>query len=121
MILNLDHSQRLHLITALDGMEAVGRREGYAVCRLQEKLELTDQEREAIGWKRVTVDGGREVALWNNNGSTPQEYDFPEDDIKRICNAIDKYPVIMGRDKHWWVPLTAQLPKSAESNGDRLP
>lgn len=121
MILNLDQSQRLHLISALDGLENVGRREGFAVCRLQEKLELTDQEREAIGWKKVTVDGGREVSLWSNNGSSPREYDLPEDDIKRLCNAIDKYPVILGRDKGWWVPLTAQLPKPAESNGDKLP
>lgn len=117
MILHLDHSQRLHLISALDGVENIGRREGFAVCRLQEKLELTDQEREAIGWRKVTVDGGREVALWNSNGSSPHEYDLSEDDIKRLCNAIDKYPVVLARDKNWWLPLTAQLPNPAEGNG----
>ena len=112
MILNLDHNQRLHLIGALDRLESVGRRDGFAVCRLQERLELTDQEREAIGWRKMNVNNGQEFVSWNNNNGLPaKEYDLSEDDIKRLCNAIDKYPVVLGRDKHWWVPLTAQLPQ----------
>lgn len=119
MTLNLDHNQRLHLIAALDGLESTGRREAFAVCRLQEKLELSDQEREAIGWRKVTADNGRELALWNSNSLPPREYDISEDDTKRLCSAIDRYPVVLGRDKNWWLPLTAQLPQPAESNGNQ--
>lgn len=116
MILTLDHTQRLQLIGMLDGIENVGRREAFAVCRLQEKLELSDQEREAVGFRKFKVEN-REVATWNPNNIAPCEYDLSEDDVKRICNAIDKYPVVLGRDKSWYTPLTAQLPQPAESNG----
>ena len=121
MTLNLDYSQRLNLVAMLDGIENVGRREAWAVCALQSKLDLSDQEREAVGWRKFRSSDGREYVLGNNNGSAQaHEYDLAEDDIKRICHAIDKYPVVLGRDKHWWLPLTAQLPKPAETNGDKL-
>lgn len=119
MILSLDHSQRLHLISALDALENVGRREGFAVCRLQEKLELNDAEREAVGWRKVLVDGRGEMTTWNYASVSPREYELSEDDVRRLCNAIDRYPVVLGRDKAWWVPLTAQLPKPVESNGGK--
>ena len=125
MTLNLDHNQRLNLIAMLDGLECQGRREAFAVCRLQEKLELTDEERAAIGWQKMKTPGPdgreREYTLWQNNGAIrAREFELPEDDVTRICNAVDKYPVVLGRDKHWWLPLTLQLPKPAETNGDKL-
>jgi hypothetical protein len=122
MQLTLDHTQRLNLLVMLDALECQGRREAFAICRLQEKLELSDQEREAIGWRKIKAEDGREVMLWNNNGScAAREYDLAEDDIARICHAVDKFPVVLGRDKNWWLPLTAQLPEPAAGNGDKLP
>jgi len=119
MTLSLDYNQRLNLVAMLDALENVGRREAWAVCALQEKLDLNDQERLAIGWKKIKTDDGREYILWDRNTSLEShEYDLPEEDIRRICNAVDKYPVVLGRDKHWWSPLAAQLPRPAERNGD---
>ena len=120
MILNLDHHQRLHVISALDLLENIGRREGFAVCRLQEKLDLTDQEREVVGLRKLKAENGRVYTLWNNNGQAALEYDLSEDDVQRITNAIDKYPMVLARDRQWWLSLTAQLPALAESNGDKL-
>ena len=120
MVLNLDHNQRLNVIAILDGLECAGRREAFAVCRLQEKLELSDQERETIGWRRMKAPDGREYVLWSNNGSIEaREYDLAEEDINRICRAMDNYRVVLGRDTHWWTPLTAQLPEPVEANGDK--
>ena len=120
MILTLDHNQRLNLVAMLDLLENFGRRETWAVCALQEKLDLNDGERERVGWRRTRADNGREFVIWNRETDIePRDFEFSEDDVKRICNAIDKYPVVLGRDKHWWVPLTAQLPGSEEI-GDRL-
>src|SRR5215831_6021068 len=117
MTLNLDANQRLNLVAILDALECQGRREAFAVCRLQEKIDLSDQEREAIGWRKQRAPDGREFVMWNMNGAiSTGEFDLSDDDITRICNAVDKYPVVLGRDKHWWLPLTAQLPKPAEAN-----
>lgn len=119
MNLSLDHNMRLNLIAMLDAVECQGRRDGFAVCRLQEKLDLTDQERETVGFQKMKGQDGREYALWNRNGLAAREYDLAEDDVKRLAAAMDKYPVVLGRDKHWWLPLTEQLPESAEKNGDK--
>jgi len=122
MNLTLDHNQRLNLVAMLDNIENVGRREAWAVCALQERLDLNDEERTIIGWRKFKREDGLEYVLYNRNGEVePREYELPEDDIRRICHAVDRYPVVLGRDKSWWVPLTAQLPKPAESNGDKLP
>lgn len=118
MILSLDHNQRLNLVSMLDMLESVGRREAWAVCALQEKLELTDEERKAIGWQKTQANDGREFIIWNRLSTIEvRDFDLSEDDVRRICHAIDKYPVVLARDKHWWVPLTTQLP---ESDGDKL-
>lgn len=115
MILNLDHNQRLHLVAALDGYESHGRREGFTVCRLQEKLDLNEEERMIIGWRKMKADE-REFAVWSNSNGLPvREYDLSDIEIKCICAAIDKYPVVLGRDKGWWVPLTMQLPDLPEA------
>jgi len=119
MTLSLDLNQRLNLVALLDGLENVGRREAWAVCALQEKLDLDDQERQAVGWQKIKADDGREFVVWNRIGNLEsREYDLADEDIRRICNAVDRYPVVLGRDRHWWSPLTAQLPKPAERNGD---
>lgn len=102
----------------LDLLENYGRRETWAVCALQERLDLNDEERQSIGWRKTRADDGREFVIWNRlSVIDAREYDLSDDDVRRICAAIDKYPVVLGRDKHWWVPLTAQLP---EANGDKL-
>lgn len=120
MNLRLDQSQRLNLVAILDGLECQGRREGFAVCRLQEKIDLNDQERESIGWRKLKAPDGRDYVMWNMNGAGEvREYDLAEDDVKRICQALDKFPVVLGRDKSWWLPLTAQLPEPEESNGNK--
>ena len=121
MILTLDHNQRLNLVAMLDLLENFGRRETWAVCALQERLDLNDHERESVGWHRTRADNGREFVIWNREATIdPRDFDFTEDDVKRICNAIDKYPVVLGRDKHWWVPLTSQLPGEMAGIGARL-
>jgi hypothetical protein len=119
MNLNLDHTQRLNLVAILDGLECQGRREAFAVCRLQEKLELNDEERTHIGWRKQKDERGREFVLWNAQAQLPSiDYEFPDDDVQRICRALDKYPVVLARDKNWYLPLTMQLPEKEEQKAE---
>ena len=119
MMLSLDHNQRLNLVAMLDGLECQGRREAWAVCNLQQQLDLSDGEREAIGWRKQKTPDGREYVLWNMSGIDARPYELNDEDILRICRAVDQYRVVLGRDRSWWEPLTAQLPKPAEANGNK--
>lgn len=108
--LTLDPTQRLNIIAGLDRIESVGRREAWAICSLQKMLDLNDDERAMIGWRKLQDDKGREYAMWSSNGdATPRYYDLEDEDVQRICKAMDKYPVILARDRQWWEPLAAQL------------
>jgi hypothetical protein len=125
MNLILDHNQRLNIIAALDRLECAGRREAWAVCALQQKLDLNEEERSIIGWRKQRTPDGREFVLWSNGPALdPRYYDLDDQEIERITKALDKYPVILARDKTWWEPLIAQLPEpelsaapTAASNG----
>ena len=120
MTLNLDQQQRLNLIAMLDALECGGRREAFAVCRLQEKIDLSEAERDSIGWRKMRAQDGREFVLWNNNGSIqPKEYDLAQEDVNRICRAVDQYRVVLGRDRVWWEPLTALLTPPVEGDADK--
>lgn len=118
-ILNLDHNMRLNLTAILDGLECAGRREAYAVCRLQERIDLNDKERETVGLKKMQTPDGRDYMMWQPKADVPvKPYDLPEADVERICRALDNYRVVLGRDRMWWEPLMAQLPSPVEGNGD---
>lgn len=119
MTLTLDHNQRLNLVAMLEALECQGRREAFAVCDLQKQIDLSDDERNAIGWRKSRAPDGREFILWNSqqNGVAPRAYELSEADTARVCRAFDQYHVVLGRDRSWWEPLAAQLPQPEESNG----
>lgn len=121
--LRLDIAQRLNIVAMLDQAECPGgRREAWAVCKLQEHIDLTDDEKAAVGWRRLTAPDGREYMTWNLNGNgayAPKEFEVSDDDVTRLCRAIDGFRVVWGRDRVWYEPLVAQLPQPAEAAGAR--
>ena len=118
MTLTLDHNQRLNLVAMLDILECQGRREVWAVCALQTQLDLNDQERETIGWRKLRSPDGNEYVVWNRTSSLEyHSYELEDDDVKRVCRAVDNYRVVLARDRNWWEPLIIQLPLPEQSNG----
>lgn len=111
--LQLDISQRVNLIAILDGVEATGRREAWAVCKLQDQLQITDEEKEHIGWKSLPQPDGRVYATWrmDNGARDLKPFEFADEDMKRVCRAVDQFRMIPSRDRVWWEPLVAQLPE----------
>ena len=116
MTLSLDHVQRLYLIVLLDSVECPGRREAWHVCKLQDQLMLNEEEKQTIGLRKEMTEQGERYA-WDSAKSLPlREYPFGDEDIQRICRALDKTPIVTGRDR-WFRALNAQLPEPVESNG----
>lgn len=116
MTLSLDHTQRLNLIALLDVLECP-RREAWAVCKLQDLLDLSEAERQQLGYHKEVVDG-REGYRWDATKSIDRrQYDLGDDDVERISQALDKMPSYMlGRDR-WFRSLQAQLPEPPSNNG----
>jgi len=113
MIISLDHVQRLNLVALLDVMEASGRREAHAICKLQDTLDLTPEERETIQLEKVPTAQGQ-AYRWDPAKTLPvREIDLATEDIDRICKALDLARIIPGRDR-WFRSLNAQLPEPTD-------
>jgi hypothetical protein len=122
VILILDHVQRLNLISLLDGLECKGRRDAWLVCALQQKIDLDDEERAAIGWRKQRTPDGREYVVWNAQQElAAREYDLADDEIQRLCQALDKASIVLGRDKSWFHSLNEQLPAPAAEPAPAAP
>ena len=119
--LQLDVPQRMNICAMLDNLECHGRREVWAVCRLQEALTLSDEEREAVGWQKVVQPDGREYQVWQLNSSSraTKNYEISDDDLQRLCRAVDQFRMVPGRDRIWYEPLIRQLPPPAEVPASR--
>lgn len=120
MTLSLDHRQRLNLIAVLGAYDIRGR-DLHALWHLQDLLDLDESEKRSIDFRQETVNGNV-VQVWNLSKEFPaRSFDLSESDLKRIRQAIEDFPQFRGsRDRAWLEPLLAQIPKSVESNGDKL-
>lgn len=114
--LQLDVPQRMNIVAMLDSLECHGRREVFAVCRLQEHFQLSDEEREAVGWQKILQPDGREYQVWQLNPAARvlKDYEISDDDLKRLCNAVDQFRMVPGRDRMWYDGLVKQLPPPVE-------
>jgi hypothetical protein len=112
----LDVPQRVNIVAMLDALECGGRREAYAVCKLQDQINLSDAEKNAINWRKVSSPDGREYATWTmNEAATKHEmFEIADDDVSRLSRAVDQFRMVPGRDRVWYEPLVAQLPAPAE-------
>lgn len=112
MTLSLDYTQRLNLIVLMGLLECnVG--ETRAVWKLQDKLALTDEEKQAIGYF-VQANNGNEVHGWDMSKTQPlKEYDLADSDIARIQRAVLQFPRHrVAQARPWLEPLLTQLPDS---------
>src|SRR5262245_9169812 len=115
MILELDHQQRLNL-HALMGTQKVSVNEMRAFWKLQDRIDLSDAEREAIGY-RVEMMQGNEVPVWDRAKSLePRSYEFTEAEAARIRKVIEEWPhFITNADRKWLEPVLAQLPEGSQN------
>ena len=116
MNLHLDHVQRLNLVALLDTLEVPGRREAHAICKLQDVLDLDQEEREAIRLEQVNMNGNQGYRWDASVNLPPKQYDLAPADIERITKALDTARIVLVRDR-WFRSLNAQLPEPVESNG----
>lgn len=108
MTLFLDESQRLNL-HFLIGQQR-GPVDDIRLCwRIQDKIVLSDAEKERIGYT-VTANNGNTAIFWNAQLVNAAAYDFTEEEFARIARAVKEWQGgYSGNDRLWLEPLLSQL------------
>ena len=118
MTLSLDYTQRLNL-HALIGAQRGSVDELRMWWRLQDRIELSTEEKEAVGFK-VIEQNGQSLVQWDAQKTVPvKEYEFKDDEFQRLGKAVKEWPsgFLTGLDRKWIEPLLQQLDGAASSNG----
>lgn len=120
MILSLNHQQRLNLI-ALMGAQRVNLSEMRSFWMMQDRFDLSEEEKQAIGYSVATTSDGMEIPRWDQEKSTHlglRDFEVSEAEAQRLRKLIDEWPhFITGVDRRWLSPLLAQLPEVPQVNG----
>jgi hypothetical protein len=110
MMLSLDHEQRINLILVLGGTPFPGR-EQHKVWHLQDFLDLDEEEKQAIGYHLVPVNGSHhKIPGWDQKKSLPaRTFEISKEDFERIRLAVEEYKFLPSRERAWLEPVKAQL------------
>jgi len=114
MILWLDHTQRLNL-HALIGAQRATVDDMRMYWRVQDTIDLSNEEREIIGYQVREQNGQRQIAWESTRGLAPKEFEFTSDEIQKLHNMIRTWQsgYMIGADRIWLEPLLGQLENGA--------
>jgi hypothetical protein len=110
MILTLDHVQRLNL-HALMGAQKASVDEMRALWRMQDRIDLSAEEKEAINY-RVVEQNGNLIPVWDPGKRLPaSEYEFNTEEVARIDRIIKNWQpgFVAAADRAWLEPLLCQI------------
>lgn len=107
MKLALDCTQRLNVHAVL-GAQRGSVDDVRAIWKLQDKIDLTAEEKKKINYRTLSVNGMQQV-LWDLIEAPLKEYELTADEFGRINRAIQEFPGASGSDRRWLEPLLAQL------------
>lgn len=118
MKLNLDQTQRLNL-HALMGAQRAALDDLRMLWKLQDRIELSAEEKKMIGYKVQTVNGMQQVQ-WDMAKILPAaEYEFSDAEFARIARMLKEWQQgFASADRLWLEPLMAQLDGVADSKPD---
>jgi hypothetical protein len=110
MKLSLDHTQRLNL-HSLMGAQRASLDDLRMLWKLQDRIDLSAQEKAAINYK-VTLVNGMQQVQWDVSKILPLEvYEFNEQESARLTKMLKEWQpgYLIGADRQWLEPLLAQI------------
>jgi hypothetical protein len=110
MKLFLDYTQRINL-HALIGAQRASVGELRLWWRLQDRIDLNDEERVAVNY-RVGKINGIDQPMWEVfNGAPPRDYDFSEEEFGKISKIVNEWQpgYLVSGDRRWLQDLLSQL------------
>jgi hypothetical protein len=109
MTLFLDHQQRLNLIVLM-GAQKGSLAEIRQLWRMQDRLELNDEERRSINLRSVYQPNGGEATVWDVDKTlVPTGFDFTQVELDRLRKLIEEWPLFSGADRIWVESLLEQF------------
>lgn len=110
-ILVLDHTQRLNL-HALIGSQRANVDDMRLYWKVQDRIELSPDEKEAIGWHlRQNENGPPQIAWDSTRWLAPKEIEFSPDEVQKIVKVVKEWQpgYLINADRMWLEPLLGQL------------
>jgi hypothetical protein len=109
MTLILDHQQRLNLIVLM-GAQKGTLAEIRQLWRMQDRLELGDEEKRSINLRTVYQPNGGEATVWDvDKKLSSTGFDFTQAELDRLRKVIEEWPLFSGADRVWVESLLEQL------------
>lgn len=109
MTLFLDHQQRLNLIVLMGGQNG-SLAEIRQLWRMQDRLELSDEEGRSINLRVVCQPNGGETAFWDLDKKLASTgFDFTQAELERLRKLIEEWPYFKSADRGWIESLLEQL------------
>jgi hypothetical protein len=117
-VLCLDSTQRLN-VHALIGMQRATVDEMRAFWKIQDAIDLSSEEKQAIGYHVQQVDGRQQIGWETGRTLAPKEYQFTQDEVQKIADVVKKWQsgYQIGADRIWLEPLLGQLENGASPWG----
>ena len=119
MKLTLDHTMRLNL-HALMGAQRGSVDEIRVWWRLQDQIDLTEEEKKEINYRVGTV-GEMQAPMWDVNKSIKaRSFEFSDEDYGKIAKVVKEWQpgFLASNDRRWLEPLLAQLDATSKVNGN---
>jgi hypothetical protein len=109
MTIRLDHIQRLNLV-ALLGAQRGNLDTIRALWKLQDKFDLDEQEKQAIGLE-VRLVNGQEIRLWHPEATLPdREFQLSDQEVERLRSVLRSWDDFEAAGtRRWLEPLLEQL------------
>lgn len=115
MKLLLDYTMRLNL-HALMGAQRSNLDDLRMLWKLQDRIELSEQEKAAIHY-RVQQTNGQQQVMWDMTKNLPlEEYELSEPEAARLARMLKEWQ-FMAADRQWLEPLLAQLDGGSAAGG----
>jgi hypothetical protein len=109
-VLVLDHVQRMNL-HALIGAQRANVDDMRMFWRVQDRIELSPDEKQAIGYQVRSVDGHSQIG-WDASRTLPaKEFEFGGDEFKKLRDLVLQWQpgYMIAADRTWLEPLLGQL------------
>lgn len=115
-VLILNHTARLNL-HALIGAQRASVDDMRLYWKLQDRINLTDSEREAVGYRTLMVDGLQQVGWDASKVLPPQEYEFTPEEFQKLTKVVRSWEpgYLASGDRQWLEPLLDQLEQNGQS------
>lgn len=111
MKLFLDYTQRLNL-HALMGAQRASVDDLRMFWKVQDMIELAEEEKQAIGYKVTSQPNGAVQVQWDVDKELPvREYELRDEDVQRLRRMMREWQpgFLIGADRRWIEPLMMQL------------